>query len=139
MIGSLTAGNATMNIAQCTSTGFRPGNVSLSWRIEGGVVEPVLNPLVFNTANNKFEVTSYYRRAVTKADNGKTLTCSVSHAATQTVSLTGNVALNVLCKFYLLNCNAEYLATVCIVSKLYHLITNILYSINKICGTYCLK
>jgi len=107
MIGSLTAGNDDTNIAQCTSTGFRPGNVSLSWRIEGGIVEPVSNPLVSNTANNKFEVTSYYRRAVTKADNGKTLTCSVSHAATQTFSLTGHLSLNVLCKFYLLNCNIQ--------------------------------
>jgi len=117
MVGSLTAGNDDTNIAQCTSTGFRPQDIGLSWRIEAENAEPVTNPLVSNITNNRFEVTSYYRRAVKKSDNGKTLTCSVSHAATQTILLPGSVRLNVSCKLCLFNSNTEYLhvATVCIV------------------------
>jgi len=72
------------------------------WILEGESPESDTNPLVSNMTDNKFEVTSYYRRDVTKTDNGKTLTCSLSHAATQTVSLTGNVRLNVSCKLGLL-------------------------------------
>ena len=105
IIGTLTAGNAATNIAQCTSTGFRPQEVGVSWTLDGGNIEPVINPLVSNMTNNKFAVSSYYRRAVTKADNGKTLTCSVSHAATQTNLLAGNVQLSVICKFNLHNYN----------------------------------
>ena len=101
VIGTLTAGNAASNIAQCTSTGFRPPDVGVSWKLDGGNLEPVTNPLVSPIANNKFAVSSYYRRAVTKADNGKTLTCSVSHTSTQTILLAGNVQLSVMCKFYL--------------------------------------
>jgi len=98
VIGSLTAGNVEMNIALCTSSGFRPREVNIIWILEGESPEPVTTPQVSNTTDNKFEVTSYYRRDVTKTDNGKTLTCSVSHAETQTVSLTGSVRLNVSCK-----------------------------------------
>ncbi|XP_052805208.1 hemicentin-2-like [Mya arenaria] len=80
VLGTLTESSSSVNILRCSSSGFRPQTVSLSWTLGGESAEPVSNPTVEeSTANNTFSVSDTYSRAVGRADNWKTLTCSINH------------------------------------------------------------
>ncbi|XP_052783301.1 immunoglobulin kappa light chain-like isoform X1 [Mya arenaria] len=71
---------SSVNIVRCTSSGFRPKTISLSWTLGRGMNEPVSNPIVEeNMTTNTFSVSDTYSRSVGRADNGKLLTCSINH------------------------------------------------------------
>jgi len=85
-------------IARCTSTGFWPADINITWTAQEGPVEQALNQKVTNTGNNTFMVTSDYRRAVNRSINGKTLTCTVSHVSLSSPT-SGSVTLTILCEY----------------------------------------
>ena len=97
LLGPLVESEDTASIARCTSTGFWPADINMTWTMQGGPVEPALNSKVTDTGNSTFMVTSDYRRAVNRSLNGKTLTCSVSHVSLSSPK-SGTAALTVLCK-----------------------------------------
>ncbi|KAH3699136.1 hypothetical protein DPMN_074090 [Dreissena polymorpha] len=94
LMGSPVDGSAESDIATCSTGGFRPSHISISWTF--GNVDTVaasnLNPV---NVSNKFSVTTNYKRAVVRADNGKELTCSVSHQ-TLSAALSTSVTVNIL-------------------------------------------
>jgi len=83
-------------VAWCMSNGFKPMAVNVTWTRQGLNIEPDVKPTVTDMGNNTFTLISHYTRVLNRSNNGKSLTCSVSHMAlTQPVS--GSVTLTVLC------------------------------------------
>jgi len=97
-IGLIVEGQSASHIAQCISHGFRPKSVNVTWMLSGEGTVTDTNPIVTNdTSPDTFRLTSYFSRSVTRQDNGKVLSCSVSHETLQS-PVTGNMTLDVLCK-----------------------------------------
>jgi len=84
-------------LATCSSSGFRPGTIDVTWLLEGGPTELMTDTTTVTAlTDNKFAVTSEYRRAVSMIDNGKTLTCTLNHE-TLDAPISTPVTLNILC------------------------------------------
>jgi len=99
----LVYGNAVKDIAQCSSTGFRPHTVGVIWILGNYSPETDNNPAVVEIGTtNIFTVTSYYNTAVRREDNGKILTCQVNHTSLAT-PLSGSLQLNILCMLIVYN------------------------------------
>jgi len=96
ILGPSVEGGDAASIARCTTTGFRPADINITWTIEGGPTNTSLHELVNETGNGTFMVSSDYRRAVNRTFNGKTLTCTVSHVSL-TLPMSTSVLLTVLC------------------------------------------
>ncbi|XP_052803376.1 synaptogenesis protein syg-2-like isoform X1 [Mya arenaria] len=87
--------SSSIQIAQCISSGFRPKTVILSWSLGGETATSVSKPTVVeNTTSNTFSVSETYTQVVDRADNRKTLTCSINHE-TLSSPRTASVTLNV--------------------------------------------
>ncbi|WAR04164.1 HMCN2-like protein [Mya arenaria] len=72
--------SSSIQIAQCISSGFRPKAVIFSWSLGGETATSVSKPTVVeNTTSNTFSVSETYTQVVDRADNRKTLTCSINH------------------------------------------------------------
>ena len=110
----------TSRIARCTSSGFRPSAVNVTWVLSGESPMTATNTIVMNDTNpDTFRLTSYFSRSVTRHDNGKVLSCSVNHETLQS-PVTGNMTLDVMCKCsfrcgYIRSCHRAK----CIVCTLY--------------------
>jgi len=85
------------SIARCTSDGFWPADINMTWTMQEGSAEQAINTIITGSENVSFMVTSDYRRAVNRTLNGKTLTCTVSHVSLPSPR-SGSVPLTVLCK-----------------------------------------
>ena len=99
-VGSIVEQQAASRIAQCTTSGFRPRAVSVTWLLQGESPVTDTNPTVESgTKPDTFRLTSYYSRAVTRHDSKKVLNCSVNHETLQS-PVTGSMILDVTCKLY---------------------------------------
>ena len=88
----------TSRIARCTSSGFRPSAVNVTWVLSGESPMTDTNTIVMNDTNSDtFRLTSYFSRSVTRQDNNKVLSCSVNHETLQS-PVSGNMTLDVSCK-----------------------------------------
>jgi len=84
-------------LATCFASGFRPATINVTWLLEGGSTELMADTTtVTAVADNKYAVTSEYRRAVIRVDNGMTLTCRVNHE-TLDAPLFRTATLNIAC------------------------------------------
>jgi len=84
-------------LATCSSSGFRPGTINVTWLLEGGPTELMTDTTAVTAmTDDKFAVTTEYRRAVSKIDNGKTLTCTLNHE-TLDAPISTSVTLNISC------------------------------------------
>jgi len=84
-------------LATCSSSGFRPGTIDVTWLLEGGPTELMTDSTTVTALkDSKFAVTSEYRRVVSKTDNGKTLTCTLNHE-TLNAPIPRTAALNISC------------------------------------------
>jgi len=84
-------------LATCSTSGFRPGTIDVTWLLEGGPMELMTDTTIVTAmTDNKFAVTSEYRRVVSKIDNGKTLTCTLNHE-TLDAPISTPVTLNISC------------------------------------------
>ncbi|KAH3699130.1 hypothetical protein DPMN_074084, partial [Dreissena polymorpha] len=93
LMGSPVEGSAESDIATCSSGGFRPSYISINWTFGNMDTSAAnLNPV---NVSNKFSVTTNYKRGVVRADNGKQLTCNVSHQ-TLSAALSTSVTVNIL-------------------------------------------
>jgi len=93
----LVYGNIVKTLATCESSGFRPQTVSVKWILDNGTPETDPTPVVVeNSTTNTYSVTSVYRSAVRREDNGKNLTCEITHKAVAT-PLSGSLQLNIAC------------------------------------------
>jgi len=91
--------NIVKNITTCVSSGFRPQAVNVKWLLDNGTPETDPTPVVVeNGSTNTFSVTSVYRSAVRREDNGKILTCQINHKAVAT-PLSVSLQLNITCMF----------------------------------------
>jgi len=98
VLDTQTEGGPVTNIARCTSSGFYPATIIVTWQLGN---EPTMqNQVVHVTSidNGLFSVTATFKHAVQRTDNGKNLTCSISHESL-TSPLVGTGAIYVLCKY----------------------------------------
>jgi len=94
--------NFVKNIATCVSSGFRPQTVNVNWILDNGTPETDPSPIVVeNDTTNTYSVTSVYRSALRREDNGKILTCQINHKAVAT-PLSGSLQLNITCMLNLI-------------------------------------
>ena len=94
----LVEGPVVATLATCSSSDFRPGNITVSWLLQGEIVEIMPDTVVLPIAGEKFRVTSQYKRAVSRTENGKTLTCTVNHETLDVAGRSKAVILDVACK-----------------------------------------
>jgi len=100
----LVDGTPVTTLATCSTSGFRPATVILTWMLGDGSTEIMAETTtVTNMTDNKYAVASQYRRDVSKINNGKTLKCTVNHEALdapmpRTAIL--NISCNQQCFFY---------------------------------------
>jgi len=88
-------------IARCSSHGFRPKEINVTWTLQGDISELDDNPTITETENETFSLVSYYSRTFDRTHNGRILTCNVTHmASTQHNATFGVIA--VLCRFFVL-------------------------------------
>ena len=84
-------------IANCTTFGFSPSDITVSWTLQGGTSQPDINPDLSDSENKIFKMTSNYVGSVDRTLNGKNLTCTISHMSLKE-PISGVVLLTVLCK-----------------------------------------
>ena len=93
----LVDGSPITTLATCSTSGFRPKLINVTWQLQGGSIEVMADTsTVRNGVDNTFSVTSEYRRVVSNIDNGKTLMCTVNHE-TLHVPLSMAVVLDISC------------------------------------------
>ena len=98
LLGPPVESDNVASIARCTSVGFWPSDINMTWTMQDGPAEPAINQKVTDTGNFTFMVTSDYRRAVNRTLNGKTITCTVSHVSLPSPR-SGSKPLTVLCEY----------------------------------------
>jgi len=85
-------------VARCTSTGFRPKAVNVTWTKQDDHIEPDFQPTFTDMGNSAFMLVSQYTGGFNRSNNGKTLTCSVSHM-TLTQPVSESITITVLCTY----------------------------------------
>ena len=97
LVGTPVSGQVSQTIARCTTSGFRPAtsiSMTMSFRGVTSTYTTVGDP----SSSDTYSVTGDYSKAVDRtADNGETLTCSVSHSTLQS-SLSSSIPISVQCK-----------------------------------------
>jgi len=67
-------------VAMCTTSGFRPQRLNITWKLEDEPTESTTNVNVTKLKDeNTFSAVAVYPRSISRADNGKKLVCSVYH------------------------------------------------------------
>ena len=95
--GTLAESTTVSTVATCSSSGFRPSTIVVTWQLQGGAAVPASSPNV-SPSDSTFTMTSEYVRALSRSDNGKMLTCTVNHTTLSTPRA-GSVQLDVKCKY----------------------------------------
>ena len=85
-------------IAKCMSSGFRPKTVKVTWTKQGYHSEPDFKLTLTGIGNNSFSLVSHYTRLLNRSNNGKTLSCNVSHMAL-TQNESESITITVLCRY----------------------------------------
>jgi len=85
-------------IARCSSHGFRPKEINVTWTMQGELSELDDNPTVTKNENETFSLISYYSRTFDRTHNGRILTCNVTHMTLRQHNATFGV-ITVLCGF----------------------------------------
>jgi len=98
VLATQTERSPVANIARCSSSGFSPATITLTWQLENGSAMPDQDALTTPMANDLFSVSSTFNYSVQRTDNGKTLTCSVSHVSLNS-PLSGTATIPVFCKY----------------------------------------
>lgn len=71
--------STSVRLASCSTAGFRPATgFTLVWTF-GSKQQTYTGTLSEDLATETYSATSQYETAVNRSDNGRTLTCSVSH------------------------------------------------------------
>ena len=88
--------NATA-IARCTTSGFWPESINVNWTL-GEYTEQASSLNITDLGNRSFSMTSDFVTSVNRTQNGKTMSCSVTHVSL-TSPRTTSVPITVLCKY----------------------------------------
>jgi len=95
-----TEGEPAAPIATCSTSGFSPRNINVTWQLEGTPATQDKDAIIQPMDNILFSISSNFSHAVDRADNGKTLTCTVYHPSLSK-PLSHSVAIPVFCKYFL--------------------------------------
>jgi len=98
VLATQSEGGPVTNIARCTSSGFYPATIIVTWQLANGPTMQDQDVLVRSIDNGLFSVTATFKHAVQRTDNGRILTCSVSHESLSS-PLVGTGTIHVLCKY----------------------------------------
>ena len=91
------AGSTRVQLATCTTSGFRPETgFTLVWTFDGQQESYTGTP-VWDTTSETYSVSSQYMTVVNMTYNGKSLMCSVNHGIIATPK-SATVTISVLCK-----------------------------------------
>jgi len=86
-------------IARCSSHGFKPNEINVTWTLQGEISELDDNPTITENENETFSLVSYYSRTFDRAHNGRMLTCNVTHMTLVQHNTTFGI-ITVLCRFF---------------------------------------
>ena len=90
-------GEPAAPIATCSTSGFSPGNINVTWQLEGTTAIQEEDLVITQIDNILFSVSSTFNYSVDRSDNGKTLTCTVYHQSLP-APLANAASVPVLCK-----------------------------------------
>jgi len=85
-------------IGRCSSHGFRPKEINVTWTLQGDISELDNNPTITENENETFSLVSYYSRTFDRKHNGRMLTCNVTHMTFAHHNTTFGI-ITVLCRF----------------------------------------
>jgi len=98
VLAAQTEDSPVASIARCTSSGFSPATITLTWRLENGPAMPDQDAITTPMGDDLFTVSSTFNYSVQRTENGITLICSVSHVSL-TSPLAGTATIPVFCKY----------------------------------------
>jgi len=101
-------------VARCSSHGFRPKELNVTWTLQDELSELDVNPIITENENKTFSLVSYYSRTLDRTHNGRILTCNVTHMTLTQHNATFGV-ITVLCRFLFI---VYFLFTNCFVHKI---------------------